>query len=59
MTRTKLAEAIEDLDILSGGAIVIGMSYQLNWIYVTASKRGRLVRRRYRYGQSVEVFTDA
>lgn len=42
-------------DILADGAIVLHLSFQLNWIYAKVVKGGRFTTRRYRYGQQVRV----
>jgi hypothetical protein len=51
--RSIKAQNLSSDEILGDGAIVLRMSFQLNWIYAYAVKAGRPVRRRYRYGQDV------
>ncbi len=48
---------VTDDDILADGAVILRMSFQLNWIYATCAKNGRVTRRRWRWDQLVAIQT--
>lgn len=52
------ATNISTWDTLADGTMLISTSHQLKWFYVTGIRTdGRLVRRRYRHDQMVEIET--
>lgn len=54
---TRRADQVSDMDVLADETIVIKISYQLNWTYLTVAnpKNGKVTRRRYRPSQAVQV----
>lgn len=54
---TKKARTLTDDEILADGAIILSLSFQLDWIYATVVKRGtgKVTTRRYRYDQDVRT----
>lgn len=56
-TQTVKARTLTDDAILADGAIVLTLSFQLDWVYATVVKpaTARVTVRRYRYDQDVKV----
>lgn len=51
----KKAKQLNSDDVFTDGAMVLRLSFQLNWIYAYVVKGGRPLRRRFRYEQDVTV----
>lgn len=53
----KKAQSLSNDDVFADGAIILQLSFQLNWVYAYVVKRGtgKCTRRRFRPEQTVKV----
>lgn len=56
-SQPKMAQSLSDDDVFADGAIILRLSFQLNWVYAYVMKRGsgKCTRRRFRPEQAVKV----